>query len=201
MPDSNRYQQDWDNYWQVADGASAIRSQQNHQPLTHFWQQQFATRLKSDGCKLLDIACGSGVVSDIALKCAAQKKLHLHSYCTDSSPSALSQLKRQRPQTQVFVADMGQLPVREQSFDFVVSQFGIEYAPTHPFQQVANSIKPGGHFMALLHLQGSIIYQECQQSLQHIKLLAELNLFNKTEKAYQAGFECIYQGANKQKIL
>lgn len=156
---TNTSADDWSNYWQgrtgEQSGAALVGAGiENDADLTAFWQGVFSEA--SSEARVLDLACGAGS----ALKHAASAGIANLSGA-DISPGALSSLKAAVPSAAVFECSASDTGLPDASFDFVVSQFGIEYAGLEAAaSEVARLLAAGGKFIAIVHMTGGGIEQE-----------------------------------------
>ena len=99
--------------------------------------------LKADD-KVLDVGCGTGVVAITAARCGAK-------VCgSDLTPELIERAKENAKIAQLKVdfklADVEDLPYKNNQFDFVLSQFGHMFAPrpTIAISEMLRVLKPGG---------------------------------------------------------
>jgi len=99
--------------------------------------------LKADD-KVLDVGCGTGVVATTAARCGAK-------VCgSDLTPELIERAKENAKIAQLKVdfklADVEDLPYKNNQFDFVLSQFGHMFAPrpTIAIGEMLRVLKPGG---------------------------------------------------------
>ena len=96
------------------------------------------------GTRLLDVACGSGVVTAAALRrgCVVAG--------VDFSPAMLAEARQQAPDATFHEADAEALPLPGASVDAVVSNFGLHHFP-FPARALAEAhrvLRPGGRLAA-----------------------------------------------------
>ena len=94
----------------------------------------------SAGAKVLDVCCGTGVVMSAAAARSAQATGY------DFSPAMLNQARRRHPGLSFDEGDAEALPYADQSFDAVVSNFGVHHVP-RPENALAEAfrvLRPGG---------------------------------------------------------
>jgi ubiquinone/menaquinone biosynthesis C-methylase UbiE len=92
------------------------------------------------GMEVLDVCCGTGVVTAAAARRGAQ------AVGLDFSPAMLNEAQRAHPQLQFDEGDAEALPYADQSFDAVVSNFGVHHVP-RPDKAIAEAfrvLRPGG---------------------------------------------------------
>jgi ubiquinone/menaquinone biosynthesis C-methylase UbiE len=96
----------------------------------------------SAGSVLLDLCCGEG-----ALAAAAQARGAAVT-ALDFSPHMVALARQRAPGAQVVEGDALALPFEADSFDVVLSNFGIQHTPDHPraFAGVRRVLRPGGVF-------------------------------------------------------
>jgi len=96
------------------------------------------------GAKVLDVACGTGVVAVTAARRGAQVK------ALDLSPVLLEEARKNaalaRVQIEFTEGDAEVLPYKDGEFDVVLSQFGHMFAPRPEvaIRQMLRVLKPGG---------------------------------------------------------
>ena len=113
------------------------------------YARDMATRLpQRDDISVLETACGTGIVT-------AALRRHLPAgaklCATDLNEAMLDFAKGKRDAAGIDwqVADMTALPFPDQSFDFVVSQFGVMFLPDKGagMREAFRVLKPGGKFI------------------------------------------------------
>ena len=121
MKDLEEY---WSHYWENdgKDGEVFVNSQ-GERPgyLSDHWIKRFASM--GSGNNILDIASGAGSIFDnLSVDQRAQNSI----FACDISSQALAILKKRMPETKVLVCSSLKTPFLDESFDLVVSQFGID---------------------------------------------------------------------------
>lgn len=170
---ANNSTEAWENYWQGSQRSGSIGTGGAQDPaLRMFWTHYFEEILReSQDSKLLDIGCGSGAVTEFAQQAAQSQSATLSICALDSSASAIAHIKQQYPEVVAVCASAADTSLEDQSFDHIVSQFGLEYAGVDALPEVARLLRPGGTFAALLHMRGGAIDRECasdQKALQEV---------------------------------
>ena len=96
------------------------------------------------GCRLLDVACGSGVVATAALARGADAA------GVDFSPAMLAEARRRLPGVEFHEADAEALPMASDSVDAVVSNFGLHHFPfpSRALAEARRVLRPGGRLAA-----------------------------------------------------
>ena len=153
----------WENYWQGSQQAGSIGTGGAQDPaLKAFWSNYFEEILnEAADTQLLDIGCGSGAVIEFAQQSAKEKSVVVSICALDSSASAIAHIKQQYPEVTAVCASAADTSLEDQSFDHIVSQFGLEYAGADALPELARLLRPGGGFAALLHMRGGAIDKEC----------------------------------------
>jgi SAM-dependent methyltransferase len=198
----------WDAFWRARDKAVTREDAGARDPApVHFWEaffeREFAGRSE---VSLLDVACGHGAVTAVAVNCARKCGTDLHAHCADYSRAAVDELRKRFADVQGVACDAALMPFADGQFDFVVSQFGIEYAGDAAFGEAARLVADGGTLAALTHLAGGAIHAECAGNLAVAKALREAQLMPLARRAFEAGFDLIagnitdadFQAADKQ---
>jgi ubiquinone/menaquinone biosynthesis C-methylase UbiE len=98
------------------------------------------------GTQLLDIACGTGVVSQRAVARGAA------THGIDFAPNMVATARRRCPEAEILQADAEALPFADARFDAVVSNFGIHHVehPDRALVEARRVLKPGAHFALTL---------------------------------------------------
>ncbi len=165
---------DWSNYWRgrtaEASGAALVGAGiEDDAELKAFWQTVFAQADPS--ARVLDLACGAGS----ALKQAEVRGLTMLAGA-DISADALSALEASIANVKTCECSADDTPFEGGIFDYVVSQFGIEYAGlAGAAKEVGRLLAPGGRFAALVHIKGGGIEQEVARRLHEGEAIRESN--------------------------
>jgi SAM-dependent methyltransferase len=179
----------WDSFWRTHDKAMLAGAAPGVGDLAPaaFWRQ-FFTPLLSDRqpLRMIDIACGNGAVTTVAIEAAGQRGAVLDIHCADRSPAAVLELCSRHPQVAAVACDAGQLPYLDGSFDLVVSQFGIEYAGQPAFSEAARLVRAGGRLAAIVHSVGSALHKECVENLAAVRAVKESGLLESAQDAFAA---------------
>ncbi|GAC25514.1 class I SAM-dependent methyltransferase [Paraglaciecola mesophila] len=184
----------WDSHWGKTTNTAAF---EENTPLQDYLQahwSDFLSRAITPHCttKLIDLACGKGILSELALtqgKVASARSFDIH--CVDTSFNAVRDVAERLGITTAFQADCASLPYQPNSFDIAVSQFGIEYAPIHAAKEFARVLKCSGTFAAVIHYKNGAIYEDCYEKQQLFENVLSLNLFEKALDAFTAGYAVI----------
>lgn len=198
----------WDAFWRGHEKAISQEDIGARDPAPmHFWETFFeAAFAGKPGASLLDVACGHGAVTGIAVAAARNAGMNLQAHCADYSQAAVDELCRRFPGVEGIACDATDMPWPDRRFDFVVSQFGIEYAGDAAFGEAARLVADGGRLAALTHLAGGAINAECADNYAVAKTLRESRLMPLARRAFEAGFALIagritdeqFQEADKQ---
>lgn len=190
----------WDAYWQAWNEAVSQEEAgaRDPAPLQH-WASYFEHAFANGGQpKLIDVACGHGPVTGVALQAAKQSSLAVELHCADYSQSAVDELLRRYPDVRGVACDVRNMPFPDRHFDLVVSQFGVEYAGDDAFSEAARLVAEGGAFEALLHLAGGAIHEECADNLSVVVMLREAGFMTRARAAFQTGFDLVAGKTDKE---
>jgi ubiquinone/menaquinone biosynthesis C-methylase UbiE len=183
----------WDAYWQAWNKAVSQEEAgaRDPAPLQH-WATYFEREFANGGRrKLIDVACGHGPVTGVAIESAKQANLSLELHCTDYSQSAVDELLRRHPNVRGVACDARDMPFPDRHFDLVVSQFGVEYAGDSAFSEAARLVTHGGALEALLHIAEGAIHEECADNLAIAATLRTSRLMPLARESFVAGFDLI----------
>lgn len=198
----------WDAFWRAREKAvdqedAGARDKGPARYWESFFKDAFA---RNPQPRLIDVACGSGAVTAIAMAAAHDAGARVDAHCVDYSMSAVEEVRKQFPEIEGVACDAGDIPYRDGEFDLVVSQFGIEYAGPDAFAEAARLVAKGGTLTALVHMAGSAIHEECADNLGVAVALREAKLMPLARAAFTAGFDLLagkisepeYQQADKR---
>ncbi len=198
----------WDAFWRARDKAVEREDAGARDPApAHFWEaffeREFSGRARAS---FLDVACGHGAVTGIAVGVARNAGMQLDARCADYSQAAIDELCRRFPVVEGVACDAADMPWPDRRFDCVVSQFGIEYAGDAAFGEAARLVADGGALVALMHLLGGAIHAECADNFAVAAALRDSRLMPLARRAFEAGFDLIagkitdaeFQEADKQ---
>lgn len=174
----------WSEYWQKESDSGEVfvdKSGNKHQALSAFWQSCLENQ--SVGSRIIDLACGAGsIFADLP----ASQNYELHA--ADLSPEALKHLKRRMPAVHTQICSADDLPFDDQTFDVVVSQFGIEYAGQEGFFEAARIVKKGGSLHVLCHFEDGYIDIKNRDELDGAKLVNKLAFIEKAIAVTSASY-------------
>ena len=149
-----------------------------------FWQGQFA--LCDPTQHILDIGCGNGPLAKLLIDLDPDKGPSWTGIdLANPSPLWLAQ------QTEVVQSRLHfrggvlaeELPFADQSFDLVVSQFGIEYSDLSRSQaEVVRVLKPKGRIALLVHHAQSLPVIVSRHEMRHLDFLDRLEFMSITEQ-------------------
>ncbi|AEE22298.1 Methyltransferase type 11 [Glaciecola sp. 4H-3-7+YE-5] len=184
----------WESHWQKTSNTAAF---EESTPLHTYLQIHWSNFLKQaisphNDTKLIDLACGKGTVSELAASqdnAVGTGRLDIH--CVDATFSAVTNVAKRLNISTAVQANCASLPYQNDSFDLVVSQFGIEYAPAHSANEFARILKSSGRFASVIHYKNGAIYQDCNEKRKLIEKVLSLNLFEKAQVAFTAGYAVV----------
>lgn len=185
--------QHWDAFWRAREKAIAQEDAGARDPAPAlYWEAFFRETLESKPrARIIDIACGNGAVTAIAIAAAQDVDANIDMHCVDYSMSAVDELRKRFPEVEGVACDARKIPYKDGEFDIVVSQFGIEYAGPEAFTEAARLVATGGTITALAHLADGAINRECADNLAVAIALREAQLMSLARDAFKAGFDLI----------
>ena len=171
----------WASFWDESGlvNSRAVHGERQAAILRSHWEEAFRPVLVP-GCRLrmLDVACGAGVISRTAMACARDAGAQLEIHCSDYAHPALVELAARQLEPPVFAAagDAARLPYKDGGFDIVASQYGLEYAGQGAFAEAGRVTAEEGLFLAVVHKHGGAIQRECQGNLDVLTAVEENGL-------------------------
>jgi len=185
--------QHWDAFWQAREKAigqedAGARDRAPALYWESFFHEAFERNPKS---RLIDVACGNGAVTAIAMAAAQDTGANVDIHCLDYSMAAVDELRKRFPEVGGVACDARTIPYQDGEFDIVVSQFGIEYAGGEAFAEAARLVAADGTLAALVHLADGAINRECAGNLAVAAALREARLMSLAREAFSAGFDLI----------
>ncbi len=175
----------WTEYWknEGASGEVFVNAEgQKHPHLSGYWQTQFSGL--ATNARIIDLAAGAGSIFT-----------HLpthHDYelfASDLSIAALKILKQRLPQARVIAASADSLPLHSQTFDLVVSQFGVEYAGDRAFAAAADLVRDHGRLALLCHYRDGYIDARNKGQLESACEVVETGFIDKGIAMVEAVFK------------
>lgn len=185
----------WDRYWRGAGDRSAFGNDSGgHPAIGAFWQSFFG-RVDDDHAApfCIDLASGGGAVLE-----AAERRYNgelPRFLCVDLSRHALAAVQQRFPGTEVLLADAGSVPLDDSCCEVVTSQFGIEYAGRRAISEMSRLVKRGGHFGAVLHHRGGVVFEASTRNLEATRRLVASRFLPLARRVFEAGFATAAGGA------
>jgi ubiquinone/menaquinone biosynthesis C-methylase UbiE len=186
----------WDTYWQgTRDKDSYASAGERHPAITSFWDETLNKILAAaSNVRILDIATGSGAVIENLFQQAVDDQPDIS--CVDISEVAIDSVRRRYPSVVGIVADARSIPLESSRYDFVTSQFGIEYAGLDALDEAARLIAPGGSLAMLMHIRPGLIFDECSAALDAVRRTKKAEFVERTLRFFKAGFAAV-RGADR----
>jgi SAM-dependent methyltransferase len=178
----------WDTYWQgIVDEAAYSAGGIHHPLLKKFWEHFFRNAVSADRRpRCLDIACGNGAVVEFCQATLGAGNSEIT--CVDIAEGAIASITRRFPGVSGIVADATKIPLESASFDYVSSQFGVEYAGDGAMTEAARLVRPGGRLGLLVHHSGGSIFRDCAASLAAIRATQEARFIPLAIRLFETGF-------------
>jgi ubiquinone/menaquinone biosynthesis C-methylase UbiE len=174
----------WSDYWNndSADGEVFVNAAgERHPALAEFWRAHFASL--GDGARVIDLASGAGsIYADLPEQHTFQLS------ATDISAVALKALQERFPHVSAIVCPADAVPLEDESFDAVVTQFGAEYAGIGAFAEAARLVAPGGIFVGLCHIRDGHFDSANRPQLAEAELVAEQEFIDHATRLIKAAF-------------
>ncbi len=186
----------WDAYWRGTGDVAAFSSGGvNHPTITGFWTDFFASIPTSSGAPgMIDLATGNGAVVEAAIAVPGIESTAIT--CVDISAAAIENVELRFPGVSGVVADALAVPLKDSGFDLATSQFGVEYAGIDAIYEAARLLAPDGQLAMLLHVEGGVIFKECDDSLNAIRRLRDARFVSHAIELFKSGFAAV-RGADR----
>lgn len=177
----------WEQHWGKTTNMAAHDTNAVHTgALKRFWAPIF-NDLAFEEKRLLDLASGKGDLLEVLMASGRFQPSWLPQFFSvDLSDTALQHIKMRYPTTEIVRSDCAELPFSDNSFDIIVSQFGIEYSGLSAFDECCRILKNDGKFIAVCHYQHGALHNECMDNLQAVNHLFEIGFFENAHLAFNA---------------
>jgi ubiquinone/menaquinone biosynthesis C-methylase UbiE len=155
----------WQDFWERTQQSGIMAEIGSREPaLRNFWQAFFDSCAPADTARLLDLGCGHGAVTALAESYALNGQRDFRITSLDVSRAAIGLIKAQHPNVTTVCASADKIPLPDACVDHVISQFGIEYAPSDAACEAARVLRPGGTLAFVMHLKHGAIWDECRDN-------------------------------------
>lgn len=192
--DAESHAESWDKYWHGTGTAGAYSAGgASHPGLLVFWSdflQSLTGRFAPP--RLVDLATGNGAVVETALRLLEADGPAIT--CVDISESSIRNVEGRFPGVIGVVSDATSIPLEDQNFDIVTSQFGIEYAGPDAVTEAARLVAPGGAIGLLMHIKDGSVHRECEDSLAAITAIQNSNFVSLATDLFRNGFAAVRGG-------
>ncbi len=176
----------WAEYWEAGEGGEAVGGAHRHK-LVAQWAAFFAPPASptSRTSLIVDIAAGAGVALAAAIEAKGGEGFFL---AVDFASTAVKSALRAHTAMIGAAADAARLPLRDACADFVISQFGVEYAGAGAFAEAARVLAPGGRYRSLSHYAGGAIDLECAENERLLGVLEQTRIFAAARQTLEASY-------------
>ena len=170
MNDADARRVAWSQYWSAGLLHSCPGSFAGNYSgaIAQFWESALADM--NPGARVLDVATGNGALPKMLL----QRGDGVSVDAVDAAQLAPAWFDPSRhPGIRFHSGVMAEtLPFEDASFDYVVSQYGIEYAARpDACQQALRVLRPAGHLGLVMHHSGSVLAQVAREEQLHFAWL------------------------------
>lgn len=162
----------WDEFWEQGFITTFGSSFQNNYTgnLRHFWEKKFS--ILASGSKVLDLATGNGALACIAYSAAKNAEKSIEVYAIDAAQikpevDAIAEIEEARKNiTFLSNTPCEDLPFTDNTFDFISSQFGIEYGSwNQSLPEVFRVLNQGASAHFICHSDSSSLIKSSQHEL------------------------------------
>lgn len=173
--------QHWNDFWlnttslssfAAGEAAAGYRGE-----LLAFWHKHFTSLIAS--ASLLDIGTGNGAIAVAARKFSNEKSLSFSVHAADAANIDPILTFSKQPELLKVLQEIyfypncpaEYLPFTNNSFDFVSSQFALEYADAElAIPELVRVLKPGGKLVAVMHDKDTQLTQDCVAGIEVLEL-------------------------------
>ena len=168
----------WSRYWASGSSAAAADAfaEQHEGPIHRFWSEAFATMQPDQ--RVLDLATGNGPLVQMLLDRCQAGTLDMPQVeavdLAELNPAWLAKYPGElaRRVTMRAGVRMESLPFAAASFDWVLSQYGFEYADMEPAAgELLRVLRGEGRAHLLLHHSGSRLVDVACEEVRHLQWL------------------------------
>ncbi|MBW8190912.1 class I SAM-dependent methyltransferase [Neiella marina] len=158
----------WQSYWNSGQHSSIPNDVKDIYGLTlkGFWGEVFSAPLVPPKNAILEVCCGNGALPNLLLTQPMLQQGHWHA--TDYSSLNKANFAVSASDSRLKIqgkVNAEKLPFEDETYDVVVSQFGIEYANDNAFLEALRVLVEGGIFAFIAHPASSRLITEHQQAL------------------------------------
>ncbi|MGJ8564102.1 MAG: class I SAM-dependent methyltransferase [Alphaproteobacteria bacterium] len=177
--------QSWSDYWKgravTKNGAMSVGAGiESDEDIHAFWDDFFAPI--APNTPFLDLACGAGAVASRAQKSGCSNVTGV-----DVSEGAIQALAENCPGAKGIVAPANATGLVDGAYGLIASQFGFEYAgATRVVPEVSRLLAPGGRFIALCHMKGSVIETEVAEKRNQIQAIIDTGFIEHAKVLFEA---------------
>jgi ubiquinone/menaquinone biosynthesis C-methylase UbiE len=168
----------WSDYWEHESSKGEVfvdKLGNKHPELAAFWKQVFNGFQANE--RIIDLASGAGSIFH-----SINHQTFLNLYAVDISDTALERLQKDIPQVQVQIGTCKKLSFCDNSFEHILSQFGVEYSTEDGFYEALRIMALNGDFTALVHYKDGYIDDRNASELKGIELLIEGSFVDLSKK-------------------
>lgn len=185
-------QQVWAAYWRgsQAGPGEALQGAAHADHCRLYWRSIVSRGLQRGATvRVLDLACGNAVLSRIVLDRVAEAAIDAVIVGIDYAVPALQHLRTSNGKAKncPLAGDARALPFCDGRFDWVMSQFGLEYAGPNAFAEAARALAPGGQFHAIVHMKNGGVWRENSDNLNLLKAVRSSRLLQRFARLIESG--------------
>jgi ubiquinone/menaquinone biosynthesis C-methylase UbiE len=173
MNDADARRVAWSQYWSTGLLHSCPGSFAGNYSgaIAQFWESALADMNPGAGVRVLDVATGNGALPQMLLQRYGDSVLVDAVDAAQLAPAWLDSSRH--PGIRFHSGVMAEaLPFEDARFDYVVSQYGIEYAVRpNACQQALRVLNPLGRLALVMHHSGSVLAQVAREEQQHFAWL------------------------------
>lgn len=185
----------WDRYWQYERTASCFDVEGSNYPAEIEWEWDEFFKTLPKGAAILDLCTGNGAIARFAAKYSKEnnKKFKITGIDkADIDPKKYaSKSAGEKAITFKGKISAEAMPLEDNSFDAVISQYGFEYTESaKTLREIVRVLKPGGRVKIITHAAEGTPATGAKEEISKIRFLTDqLDIFSKAAVATEAAWQ------------
>lgn len=163
---------EWESFWSLMKRSGKLALPTSVEPIDQFFLEVI-DQLSETPKTMLDLGAGNGALSQLLM---TDRRDDRQLIVLDASLDALK-MNIANNDVMPVKALLEELPFKDSSIDIVVSQFGVEYARTSIWDQIARILKRNGSLCLSLHSKRGEIFLESERNYGMLGLISDSDFY------------------------